>query len=70
MGFIRETFLICDGRCGETYGVDDRTQNYSAKELRRKAKKFEEWVYRKGEDLCCDCKYDPTENEKEHYGKN
>ncbi len=70
MGFIRETFLICDGGCGETFGVDDRTQNYSAKKLRADAKKYEEWIYRKGEDLCVECKYLPTGKEKENYGKN
>lgn len=60
MSMIIETFLICDG-CAETSGVDDRTQNYSARELRDSAKK-DGWIYiieglpKKGKDLCFECK--------------
>ena len=56
MSAVIETFLICDGGCGENFGVDYRV--FTAKMHRKNAKK-QGWIHRKGKDYCPDCKNKP-----------
>lgn len=52
MTIVREIFLICNGRCGRSFGVDMRQR--SGQEQRAAAKK-EGWKRSGGFDYCPEC---------------
>jgi hypothetical protein len=54
MSLIVEKFLICDGGCGENFGVDDRSHWKSAKQLRESAARSD-WTFKNGKDYCPIC---------------
>lgn len=47
------TILICDGGCGETFGVDNQWRNGYTQ--RKEAKEQEGWKFIKGKDYCPKC---------------
>jgi len=53
MAIVIEIFLICDGGCGNNYGVD--TRNYTSKQQREAAKR-NGWVTVGRKDYCPECK--------------
>lgn len=56
MSTVIETFLLCDGdngRCGRTFGVDNRNANATQ---HRKDAKINGWTYSGGLDYCDQCK--------------
>jgi len=52
MSIVIETFLICDGHCGENFGVDDRHE--TGKQHRENAKE-NGWKLIKNKDYCPLC---------------
>jgi len=52
MCIVVETFLICDGGCGETFGVDMR--HLTGAQHRENAKK-EGWKVKDNRDYCPSC---------------
>jgi|GEM_PF-6411148 len=56
MSTVIETFLLCDGnngRCGRTFGVDNRNANATQHRIDAKANG---WTYSGGLDYCDQCK--------------
>ena len=49
---VVETFLICDGGCGKTHGVDNR--HITGAKHRKKAKE-DGWRTHKNKDYCPEC---------------
>lgn len=63
---VVETFLICDGGCGNNYGVDNRGQ--PGKYHRIKARQ-EGWRVYNGKDFCPNCmkNKNPTTKKRSEY---
>ena len=53
MSVITETFIICDGGCGNSYGVDNRL--LAGWEHRKKYWQ-DGWMFRNGKDWCPECR--------------
>jgi hypothetical protein len=52
MSLIVERFLMCDGACGENFGVDDAQQSA---ETQRKRARENGWTFKGGKDFCPVC---------------
>lgn len=52
MSIVVETFLICDGHCGQTFGVDNRHQSGQA---HRANAKQDGWQVKNNKDYCPEC---------------
>jgi len=52
MSVVVETFLVCDGNCGENFGIDFRS--LTANEHRKIAKE-NGWICKNGKDYCPVC---------------
>lgn len=53
MSAVKETFLLCDGGCGNSFGIDNR--NKSTAEQRESAKQ-NGWIYSGNNDYCPNCR--------------
>jgi len=50
---IKETYLICDGGCGATFGTDDKSHGFAEQRLRARAAG---WSRGDGKDWCPECR--------------
>lgn len=55
MSLVIERFLMCDGNCGNNFGVDIRHETNTTAKLRRNARGHG-WLFKAGEDFCPDCR--------------
>lgn len=54
MGLVIEKFLICDGTCGDNFGVDTRGDEQTGRTLRQGAKE-NGWTTSGTYDWCPEC---------------
>lgn len=65
MAIVVETFIICDGGCGENFGVDNR---HLSKREQLASARANAWVRIKGKDYCPNCKPMITMSPREKAG--